>query len=323
MTTPATPEGVRTVSRRVAQTADALPAPADQIYLPAGYANPDPPALADEAADPEAAAAGGTTATAQAAALAVAVSRPAIAAGLSGPPPTPRIPGGTLYQSRRGDGAGPGGGRRGGYGLPALRVGVHAATPAGLAQLDAATPAPAGLLLGVDQDALPVPLTLFRPEPTRIAMVGGDWRVRVVVFRALALGARVSVVTSEPTPWRGFGEWATGRTDRLTVLPLDADVDPTATSTSPTLVVRDVGPVGGVGRFEPGPWQAHLVVLRGMIPQAQAALANAELALLGRLDATEAELPDMVMAVSAATVRFVWMRPTVIERTHLGAPTPQ
>jgi hypothetical protein len=127
------------------------------------------------------------------------------------------------------------------------------------------------------------------------------------------------------------------------VLPLDADVDPTATSTHPSLVVRDVGPVGGVGRFEPGPWQAHLVVLRGMIPQAQAALATAELALLGRLDATEADLaarplglapaqarllrtvltPDMVMAVSASAVRFVWMRPTVIERTHLGAPTLQ
>jgi hypothetical protein len=57
-----------------------------------------------------------------------------------------------------------------------------------------------------------------------------------------------------------------------------------------------------------------LVVLRGMIPQAQAALANAELALLGRLDATEAELAARPLGLAPVQARLL--------RTVLTTATP-
>ncbi|MBV1853548.1 hypothetical protein [Catellatospora tritici] len=79
----------------------------------------------------------------------------------------------------------------------------------------------AGLLLGTDSRRhAPVLLRLFHPRPRRVAALGDDWLARLLVFRALALGARVWVRTPDPRPWLEFGAQATGRPDRLlTVAP--------------------------------------------------------------------------------------------------------
>jgi hypothetical protein len=323
MSTPTSPEGVRTVHR------PATPAPAPE---------------AAEATTPvtePVAATGQSTVDTAIAALAAPPAAAVAAARSDAPPASPRPPQGTVYQSQRAEAAALATGRRRGLGLPALRVGTHTAAPRGLRHFDATVPADAGLLLGVDRDGLPVPLPLFHREPTRVALVGDDWAVRVIVFRALALGARVAVVTGQPQSWQGFGEWATGRPERFAVLPPDHEAAVTATGTEPALLVHDGGPLGSPG-WSPRPWQAQLVVLPGLASYGQPALADAQLVLLGRLAAGDAELagqrlrlgapevrrlgqlePEVVALVGDATPRYVWLRPTEIERAHLGVPRPR
>ena len=78
---------------------------------------------------------------------------------------------------------------------------------------------PAGLILGHDQSGVPVTLQPFRAEPTRILLIDQGWLERVLVLRALAVGARVVMQTPDAQLWSGFGESATGVGDRFHVAP--------------------------------------------------------------------------------------------------------
>src|SRR5262249_58190303 len=109
---------------------------------------------------------------------------------------------------------------RAAYALPRLRIGCHVVSEAALAELSLALTG-SGLLLGPDIDKRPAAVCLFRPEPVRVALVGGAWLSQLMLFRALTLGARVAIMTAQPDAWNGFGVWATGRTDQVAVLPLD------------------------------------------------------------------------------------------------------
>ncbi len=130
--------------------------------------------------------------------------------------------------------------------LDPVRLEPHRAPVAALRQLAAPRMA-SGVLLGSDSDKASVVLRLFRPEVTRVAMVGGLWPARLLIFRALALGARVVVFTYRPEAWNGFGRVTTGRDDRVAVLPVERPVVVAASPASPALHVYDLGRDGSAG----------------------------------------------------------------------------
>ena len=123
-----------------------------------------------------------------------------------------------------------------------LHIGWHSASVGAISMIgvrDAGT----GLLIGVDRRGRRVPVRFFRPESTRITLIGGDWAATVLVFRALALGAYVSVWTDDPHRWRGLGERATGAATRVVVNAehgVAADGDPQ----QPVLSITDDGSAG-------------------------------------------------------------------------------
>ncbi|MFC7480515.1 hypothetical protein ACFQX7_11310 [Luedemannella flava] len=127
--------------------------------------------------------------------------------------------------------------------LTRLHIGYHTANAAALAQLRLPSP-PVGLVLGMDADRNPVPIAFFRRQPTRIAAVGTPWLAQLFAFRALGLGARVVIVTSDPAAWHGFGERATGRGDQVAVLANEQPLALTASSRQPMLLLYDRGSVG-------------------------------------------------------------------------------
>jgi hypothetical protein len=254
------------------------------------------------------------------------------------PDTTPALPPGTVYESRRPPGGG-GDGHRGISGrLARLRIGSHTASRSALAQLRIASPG-TGLILGADRQQGPVSVRFFRPEPTRIALVGGAWAGQLVTFRALALGARVAVVTADPQAWQGFGERATGRGDRVAVLSAEQPLAVTASAQQPILVVYDLGQLGATAPQPLGPWQTQLTVLRQLSQPGVPSIQDCNLVMLQRLGSAEAALAgsslrlpaastqflqvmadDMIALVGDGAERYIWFAQTDVERQYAGAP---
>lgn len=276
-----------------------------------------------------------TTPAATAAALATSTATPqgeAVAVAVAAPE-APRH--GTVY------GRGPfddedGGGTQLTGRLPRLRIGWHTASLSALSVLGVSSPG-TGLIFGADVDQNPVPVRFFRPEPTRITMVGGAWAARLVVFRALALGARILVMTGDPSAWHGLGEQATGQSDRVLVAHGERPVGVHGAAHQPVLVVYDLGVSGPSSSPELGPWQTQLTVLRQLDERGVPAVQDAHLVVMQRLALSEAALiasalrltsqstqllqvmeDDMLALMGGGADRYVWTSPTGSER-RLGA----
>ncbi|MEV0944665.1 hypothetical protein AB0I90_30415 [Micromonospora wenchangensis] len=321
----------------------AVPPPVAAPPVTAPPAATDAPVLGAPRARVDAEAGADAAGTAAATALATAdpLTR-ALASPLAAPESHPSVPPGPPPAHRGEVGDAPGRGAPSGR-LPRLRIGTHAVSPAALARLSP-SPLPAGLVLGADRRRAAVTIRLFRPEPTRVALVGGVWAGQLVAFRALALGARVVVLTTEPTTWAGFGPAALGRAaGRVEVRADDRPVPTDGSPQQPTLIVRDL-PSGvtrpaASGAAAPGSWQAELTVLRRLDPGNAPALRDSDFCVLQRLSADESvtaqqalRLPpdssrflqvmadDMLSLVGGGADRHLWISQTPVEQHLLGVP---
>ncbi|GIJ67871.1 hypothetical protein Voc01_027880 [Virgisporangium ochraceum] len=245
--------------------------------------------------------------SAQAAAAAAATSAstlPATAPRPTRTPPTPPTHG-TIYGGTGANGATGDGRLRSRRHLPSLRVGAHTASDGALALLGVPLPG-AGMVLGYDIDAATASIRLFRPEPTRVALVGGEWAFHVLALRALALGARVAVFTATPERWEGFGEWATGRAGRVATFPPDQAVIVPASAHEPALLLYDVGLTGAPSMTPLGPWQTRLTVLRQLTTYGVPTLQESSVVMAQRLSKAEADLISSTMRLSSEA--GAWMQ---------------
>ena len=220
-----------------------------------------------------------------------------------------------------------------------LRIGWHAVPRAGLRRMAATPAAAAGLLLGRDQHQVPAPLRLFTPEPVLAALVGGVWAAQLLIFRAFSVGVRVVVVTTEPRAWAGFGERATGRPNRLTVVGGEPGGPYSGTAQTPLLTVYDLGLTGPTTSPPLGPWHSRLTILRQLDRPGVAALQEAELAVLQRLGGDEATLAaaalklpprsgqllqamndDMMALIGGGEEHYLFLHQTGVEQQYVGLP---
>ncbi len=182
--------------------------------------------------------------------------------------------------------------------------------------LDAISPSGdrGGMVLGCGVNNEPLSVSVLRPQPTRLVLVSGLYLARQVALRAMATGAWVVVATDRPDAWqeltRAAGEGPDGRPAPLVQVRRLAPVElPRASEDAPLLVVHDGGAVPHE-LFPPrSPWQTTLYVLPYLHPQAESTAINADLVLLQRLPAAQAELaagmwrlpPPMATALAALT----------------------
>jgi type VII secretion protein EccE len=199
----------------------------------------------------------------------------------------------------------------------------------------------AGLVLGLSRDGAPVVVRLFRPEPTRAALIGGLPCAETLVLRAVATGAEVIVLSGRPYRWEPFRRGLSG-TEQFALVTPGRIVDPPApTPGRPQLLVVDVGPLGATGLpVVEAPWRATLLVRDELTAGDLDVLARADLALLQPLAEHEASLAadafglgdsagwltrikgDMLgVVVSRKTVRWAQLASTPIERQLIGAAT--
>jgi hypothetical protein len=234
------------------------------------------------------------------------------------PPPGPEIDTGTAGPDR-------------------LRVGSHRAVGGALRHLRIGLTG--GLVLGADRQQAPVTVRLFRPQPTRTTLVGRPDTGQLLAFRALGLGARVLVVSSDPTAWQPFAETAARHGDPAAVLAPDQPWSLAGTAARPVLVVHDLDTVSPGAMAPPGPWQAHVTILRHLVATGVAALQASDLVILQRLSPEAASLASralhlpgsstqflqvmadsMVALVTHGTERYVWLSHTEIERRYVSTP---
>ncbi len=116
-----------------------------------------------------------------------------------------------------------------------------------------------GILLGHSRDGSPAALRLFRPQPTRVFTCVRDYMKWVLIFRSVALGAHITLVTTNPRAWTVLVQalQACGGTVEVTS-------DPTAIPGQgrpyrPSLVVDDSAEADGA-RMSLGVWQSVLVL---------------------------------------------------------------
>ncbi|GAA0918663.1 hypothetical protein GCM10009558_103530 [Virgisporangium aurantiacum] len=243
-------------------------------------------------------------AAAAAAAVAQAPAAPATAPRPVRTPPSPPTQG-TIYGGTGAPGVN-GNGRVGSRRhMPTLRVGAHTASDGALALLGMPMPG-AGMVLGYDLDSATASIRMFRPEPTRVALVGGEWAFHLLTLRALALGARVAIFTATPERWEGFGEWATGRAGRVATFPPDQTVFVPASAHEPALLLYDVGLTGAPSTTPLGPWQTRLTVLRQLTTYGVPTLQESSVVMAQRLSKAEADLIASTMRLSSEA--GAWMQ---------------
>jgi hypothetical protein len=196
----------------------------------------------------------------------------------------------------------------------------------------------AGLMLGTNRHGRPVVARLFRPEQTRVLLVGGVRCAQLIAFRAMALGARVVVQTARPQAWDPFVRGAAVPGDAIALVPPGRPIQiPPGSALYPLLMVVDVGPVGADNRPRAG-WQATLVVRDDFSPADVDVASRADLLLLQPLRPEEASLvggtlglgeatqwltrirADMLALVNRRAVRWAALSETPIEQQLIGAP---
>lgn len=198
------------------------------------------------------------------------------------------------------------------------------------------TMTPGGLFLGNDHQRSPVTLRLFRSRPTRVVLIDQGWIDRILIFRALALGARVVIHTAAAEQWANFGASVTGRPDRLLAAAPDRPVEVPASITQPVLYVTE-GQRAELPRL--GPWEAQVTVAQQFGDYVAQTALEADLLIMRRLSPHETAFAasllrttaienaalqtvpaDGVVLFGPGTRRYVKVVPTPAERRLYGTP---
>ena len=217
----------------------------------------------------------------------------------------------------------------------------HAGTTPSLSRL-AGGAGPAGVVIGREHAGELAPVRLFRPEPTRVVVVGGSWVAHLLVFRCMANDAQVTVTTSSPARWNAFRQRVAAG-DELVVEAAGAaaPIVTHAPTGQPALYVTDVGPAGAERDEQQHAWACHLTRLPTLTTAGLTAVADAQVVVVSRLGEPEADLlttsarlgsadatrltqlhDDMFALVTAGSARYLWFATTSIEEEFLGRPAP-
>jgi hypothetical protein len=202
------------------------------------------------------------------------------------------------------------------------------------------------IALGRDQTGALVQVSMFRPQPTTVAFIGGRWGARTLVFRGLGMGAVAPVrvngagVASVPQ-WTELDHFAAGGGRRVWQVHDERQSLPPGMSWL-VLHVFDVGPAGPAARPALGPWQTQLTIVGQPDQTSLSVISSAHILLCQRLDRREAELVaavrgrgqataqlltaldnGMVAALAGGVDRPFWWSPTSLERRLFGDPAVQ
>jgi len=219
--------------------------------------------------------------------------------------------------------------------FPTSRMGLHLTTPDALTGLELQAGGD-GLVVGRNRQGSLVRVRLFRPEPTRLLLVGGVRCAQLLALRAMALGAHLFIQTAREPDWHGFlRQCGIGR-ESVSFLPPGTQPPAPTSPAHPQLVAVDTGPAMGSGADLGAPWRATLVIRADLGTWDIDPMLRSDLVVFQRLTETEAALaastlgfteaqgwlsrihPEMVGLASQGRLQWVLLNPTSLEGGLLG-----
>lgn len=164
------------------------------------------------------------------------------------------------------------------------------------------TTGPSGLLLGVGP-AGPVTLRLFRPRPIRLYLAVSEYLTWLLAFRAVALGAHLSVIAADHRQWLPLADTVRSCGGTVDVLRSADGVPGQGRAYRPSLIIDAVGELGAAAQL--GSWQALASVSDPTSSRAISDLRACEMAMIAPLGTRSAEHLRRAYALSAAQVKAV------------------
>ncbi|REF36566.1 hypothetical protein [Thermasporomyces composti] len=168
------------------------------------------------------------------------------------------------------------------------RVQAHETHAQELADTSLVLP-PSGLVLGSGQSGALV-VRLFRSDPVRMCVVSPGRLAQLIAFRAVAVGAHVTVVTDAVAAWSRLVQAVPRGPAWLTVLPTGARVNATGSVARPSLVVDATRDHQALPRWEQGDWQTFVCVQSDLAPADEARLRSYDLLVTQRLSSQAADV---------------------------------
>ena len=200
------------------------------------------------------------------------------------------------------------------------QVGIQVADPDTADAIRVHT-AGSGLILGTNPNGQPVMISLFRPEPTVVAVVGRVGLAQLIAFRALALGAALVVKTVRPSAWSSLAGAAADTRGAVEIAWPDRQPDWYGSSLRPQLLMVDSYSTSAVGALPAVHRWSTLIAVREQVASLDAnLLGRTDLILAQTLSVQESAVvcsavnkPDYVSALAALPDRTV----AVISRTDI------
>lgn len=140
---------------------------------------------------------------------------------------------------------------------------------------------PSGLVLGRSSRGGQVAIRLFRPQGTRILLDLPDYATWLVAFRAMCLGAHLSVISEDHRGWRGLANVIAEAGGTIDLLRRAEKLPSQGRPYRPSLVIDDAASFDGT-QAPMGAWQAMATITSTAAGSAVHALRNCDLALIGQ-----------------------------------------
>jgi type VII secretion protein EccE len=170
-----------------------------------------------------------------------------------------------------------------------------------------------GIVVGAWPDGVPAIVPMFREVPTHVGAVATEHIALVLAGRAIAVGARVDVVTARPEVWVPLMQ-AAPPGDWVTIHSPGAATPPPGTSVRPSLVIDDVSDPSDASnaqasRADLGAWQTAFTLRRYVSAETVGAMNTYQLMFFQRLSAETAQLVRLARNLSDASARMLSMMP--------------
>ncbi|NLE97634.1 MAG: hypothetical protein GX596_06560 [Propionibacterium sp.] len=159
---------------------------------------------------------------------------------------------------------------------------------------------PSGLLLGRGPGG-PVALRMFRPQPTRLYLAVPEYMQWLIAFRAMAIGAHISVIAPDHREWLALADVVRACGGTIDLLRSTENIPGQGRPFRPSLIVDEMDAVQPTHRL--GAWQAVARIGDASSNKAVGELRNSDVAIVTPLDGKTGENLRRAYALPASQVK--------------------
>lgn len=161
----------------------------------------------------------------------------------------------------------------------------------------AATEMPSGLIVGTGPGG-PVTMRLFRGEPTRLFLSVSDYVTWLIAFRAVCLGAHLSVIAENHRPWLTLAETVRMCGGTIDLLHGTTNIPGQGRPYRPSLIIDAAGKITPTDQL--GAWQSLATIGDPEGSRAVGDLRSCEMALMTSVSERAAEHLRRAYALTTA-----------------------